>query len=80
MLEHVPLIGYIDRVLRTHGPFGIPLVVGVLYLGASIGAAMTFVDALSALPTMALVVLYGVVGVSVTLGTVVYRVWLGGDQ
>jgi len=80
MLGKVPLIGYIDRVLRTHGPFGIPLVVGVLYLGAAVGAAMTLVDALSALPTMAFVVLYGVVGMSVTLGTVVYRVWFGGGQ
>ncbi|MHC3382081.1 hypothetical protein [Haloarcula sp. H-GB5] len=79
MLEHVPIIGYIDSALRTHGPFGVPLVVGVLYLGASIGAAMTLAEPLSALPTMAFVVLYGVVGVSVTLGTVLYRVW-GGPQ
>jgi hypothetical protein len=74
MLEKIPIIGFIDRSLRVHGPFGIPLLLGVLYLGAAAGAAITLVDPFSVLPTIVVVGLYGVVGISVTLGALAYQI------
>lgn len=37
--KNIPVLGDIDSKLREHGPFGLPLFVGVVNLGAGLGAA-----------------------------------------